>query len=378
MTLPSVTVIVPNWNGRQHLERCFGSLLDLEYDGEVRLMMIDNGSVDGSLSLMRRRFGEVTLIENRVNQGFAAACDAGAERAETELVAFLNNDMRVERTWLSELARSMAEEGAGCAASLILSWDGRTVNYAGGGMNFHGIGIQIGLGDPLLAAHREPSATLFACGGAMAIRRDLFLSAGGFDPDYFAYYEDVDLGWRLWLLGECVRFVPSSVAYHHHSATSGRIDIHRLRLLQIRNPLYTIFKNYEDENLRKVLPVAILLTLRRTKYQLVLNDAQFSLEEGCGQRRGPLARFRARLAERLDKARVSRAGLADLLAISQLTDRIKVLSAKRREIQARRRRADAEILPLFRDPLWPAEAAEEYPGIQQELLEFFDLVEVFR
>lgn len=378
MTLPSVTVIVPNWNGRQHLERCFGSLLDLEYDGEVRLCMIDNGSVDGSVGLMRRRFPQVTLIENRVNQGFAAACDKGAEQAESELIAFLNNDMRVERGWLSELARAVAAEGVGCVASLILSWDGRTVNYAGGGMNFHGMGIQIGLGDPDLAAHQQPAETLFACGGAMVIKRDLFLSAGGFDRDYFAYYEDVDLGWRLWVLGERVRFVPSSVVYHHHSATSGKMDIHRLRLLQIRNPLYTIFKNYDDENLRKVLPVAILLTLRRTKYQLTLSDAQFSLEDGRGQRRGPLARLRARLAERFGRARVSRAGLADLLAISQLTDRIKELSAKRSEIQTGRRRTDAEILPLFRDPLWPAEAAEEYPGIQQELLEFFELEEVFR
>jgi len=376
MDLPDVTVIVPNWNGRRHLERCFESLSVLDYAARIRLLLVDNGSEDGSIRYVRRRFPGVEILENRSNQGFAAACNRGARAADTPLLAFLNNDMRVEPAWLTELVLGVASGPARCAGSLILSWDGRRVNFAGGGMNFHGLGIQIGLDDTDLSAHRQPAETLFACGGAMAVERELFLAAGGFDEHFFAYYEDVDLGWRLWILGERIRFVPSSVAYHHHSATSVRIDLHKLRLLQIRNPLQTIFKNYDDENLRRVLPAALLLTLRRTKYQLTLNEALYSLKPGGGQKRGPLAALRVKLAARLNKARVSRAGLADVLAINELLDDLPGLIARRRAVQDRRLRPDAEIIPLFREPFWPAEAASEYAGIQSELVRFLDLQEV--
>jgi hypothetical protein len=289
---------------------------------------------------------------------------------------FLNNDMRVEPAFLRELVAPIVRGECQATTGKMLSWDGKLVNSAGGGMNFHGLGIQIGLDDTDLSAHRQPGETLFACGGAMVVERELFLAAGGFDEHFFAYYEDVDLGWRLWVLGERIRFVPSSVAYHHHSATSVRIDLHKLRLLQIRNPLQTIFKNYDDENLRRVLPAALLLTLRRTKYQLTLNEALYSLKPGGGQKRGPLAALRVKLAARLNKARVSRAGLADVLAINELLDDLPGLIARRRAVQDRRLRPDAEIIPLFREPFWPAEAASEYAGIQSELVRFLDLQEV--
>ncbi len=296
--LPDVSVVVPNWNGKHHLERCFASLEALSYGGRVELILVDNGSRDGSIALMRRRHPRVRLIQNRVNEGFAAACNRGARAAEGAVVAFLNNDMRVEPGWLEGLIAAL-RDGARCAASLIMSWDGSRVNYAGGGMNFHGIGIQLGLGDADAARHQRPGDTLFACGGAMAVERRLFLEAGGFDEDFFAYYEDVDFGWRLWVLGEKVAYAPASVAYHHHSATSARVDVHRIRLLQIRNPLCAIFKNYAAENLARALPAALLLTLRRTRYLLALDPAEFSLGENRGLERGLLAALRVRARAKL-------------------------------------------------------------------------------
>ncbi|MFG0315685.1 MAG: glycosyltransferase family 2 protein, partial [Planctomycetota bacterium JB042] len=352
--LQDVAVVVPNWNGRHHLERCFTSLAALDYPGRVEAILVDNGSEDGSCALMRRRFPEVRTIENARNEGFARACNAGARAASAPVVVFLNNDMRVDGAWLRELVGAL-DGDVRCAASKILSWDGKRVNYAGGGMNFHGIGIQLGLDDPDLAAWDEPADTLFACGGAMAIDRELFLEAGGFDEGFFAYYEDVDLGWRLWVRGETVRYVPSSIAYHHHSATSRRVDVHRLRRLQVRNPLLTLFKNYDDENLRRALPAALLLMLRRTKYMFAVNERGWSLGDGAGLRSGPLAALRTRYGAKLGRARVSRAGIADVLAINDLLDEFPAWVEKRREVQAARRRPDREIVPLFREPRWPAE-----------------------
>jgi GT2 family glycosyltransferase len=374
--LPDVAVVIPNWNGKHHLEGCFESLNRLAYPGEVEPILVDNGSKDGSVDFVRRRFPRVRIVENAVNTGFAPACNQGADASRAEIVAFLNNDMRVEPTWLSELVKPIVAGDARCTGSLILSWDGTVVNYAGGGMNFHGIGCQVGMNDPDVAKYRQPGETLFACGGAMAIDRELFLECGGFDNDFFAYYEDVDLGWRLWVIGERVLYVPSSVCYHHHSATSGRVDIHRIRLLQIRNPLFAIFKNYDDENLKRALPAALLLTLRRTKYLLALDESEFTMLGNRGLNTGAFADLKARSKARLQGATVPMAGLADVLAINELASHLPKLIEKRRWIQERRKRRDEEILPLFKEPFWLAEKAPEYAELQRMLTSFFGLDEI--
>lgn len=374
--LPAVSVVVPNWNGRHHLERCFQSLHGLDYPGEVELILVDNGSRDGSIARMREKFPDVVLLENRSNEGFAAACNRGVREAAGEVVAFLNNDMRVDPGWLRELVRPLAAGQAGCTGSLILSWDGKRINYAGGGMNFHGMGIQLGHDRPVEEYEAQAGDTLFACGGAMAIGRKLFLDAGGFDERFFAYYEDVDLGWRLWVLGETVRLVPTSLSYHHHSATSNRMEAHRVRLLQIRNPLLTLFKNYDDENVRRALPAAVLLTLMRTRYQLRLAEEDFDVGQGSGLTSGPLAELRAKTRAKLSRTLVSRAGLADIMAVTGFLQDFPEIEEDRASIQGRRRRGDEEILHLFRDPRWAVEPTEEYGRIQADLIRFFGLDEV--
>ena len=372
---PDATVVVPNWNGKHHLERCFTSIAALDYPGRVEAVLVDNGSEDGSVEFMRRRFPDVGLITNPGNEGFARACNAGAAAASTPVVAFLNNDMRVDPRWLRALTDAMGGD-VRCVGSKILSWDGKELNFAGGAMNFHGIGVQRGLGERDLARFDDEADSLFACGGGMAIDRALFLEAGGFDEGFFAFYEDVDLGWRLWVRGERVRYVPTSVAYHHHSATANRVDVHLMRRLHVRNPLLTLFKNYDDENLRRALPAALLLSLRRTKYLLALDERGWSLEEGARPRTGPLAVLRTRIDARRNRVSVPRAGIADILAINDLLDDLPGWIDRRREVQAARRRPDAEIVPLFVEPRRPAEDPREYLEIQDELLRFLGLDDV--
>lgn len=375
---PDVTIVIPNWNGKHHLEPCFATLEKLAYAGHVEMILVDNGSADGSADFMARRYPRVRVIRNATNEGFAAACNRGADAARSPVVAFLNNDMHVDPSWLTELVLPLGEDQIRCTASLILSWDGTRVNYAGGGMNFHGIGIQVGIDDPNIDLYRKPADTLFACGGAMAVDRAYFLEIGGFDEDFFAYYEDVDLGWRMNVLGSRVRYVPSSIVYHHHSATSRRVDVHRIRLLQIRNPLFTIFKNYDEDNLRRALPAAILLTLRRTKYLLALDETEFTLAGNRGMARGPFSSLRVRSRARLKGATVPMAGLADVLALNDFSSRLPAMAKKRRLIQGRRQRPDAEIVRMFKDPFWPAEQAEEYGALQRDLAAFFGLDDVMR
>src|SRR5262245_38640408 len=121
--VPTVTVVVLNYNGLKHLESCFRSLLALDYpEDHIELMLVDNGSKDGSIAYMHEHFPGVRLVETGENLGFAAGNDYGAERATGEYVAFLNNDTRVEPEWLKELVNAVREGGQGtvCASSLML------------------------------------------------------------------------------------------------------------------------------------------------------------------------------------------------------------------------------------------------------------------
>lgn len=374
---PSVSIIVLNLNGREHLDRCFSSLRAIDYDMKrLECILVDNGSTDGSVRYMSTHHPWVRVIANQQNLGFSVACNLGARAAQGEILVFLNNDMRVEPGWLNPLIEAL-QSGVDCAASLILSWDGSLVNFGGAGANFHGIGFQEGINDPHLENYREPKDILFPCGGSMAIRRELFLEVEGFDEDFFAYFEDVDFGWRLWVLGYRVGYVPESVVYHHHHGTSRLMDIHKIRVLYIRNPLFTIFKNYNRENLMKTFPAALLLTLKRTYYLLGMTDDGYRVEGNEIFLKGPLGEKIIKTRAGFTRAKVLRAGLADIVAVNDFTNHFKRFKAKREKIQGARKRDDSEILPLFGNPFWAVEEPAEYEESLHLLADFFGFSEIF-
>lgn len=373
--LPKVLVVVLNYNGRHHLQRCFGSLATLDYPRDrVEVLLIDNGSEDGSLEEMQAHFPWVRVLKNPRNFGFAPACNQGASnRRDASIVAFLNNDMRVDQAWLRELVSPIVRGECAATTSKMLSWDGSRIDSAGGGMNFHGIGIQYGYGDAPAAEHDVARRTLFACGGAMAIDARTFEDVGGFDREYFAYYEDVDLGWRLWVLGHEVHYVPTSICWHHHSSTSKRFPPETVRLIQIRNPLLTILKNYDDDNLRRVLPVALGVAIRRMLMAAHIPDQH------------PYFIYYSKPVD-LDPAReavgpnpdISREAVADLIAVHEVLARWPHRMVRRAEVQSRRRRSDAEIFSLFLRPLWNVEGDPTSTEMISGLTSFFGVDDMFR
>lgn len=378
---PPVTVVVLNFNGREHLEPCFASLRALDYPSDrVHLHLVDNGSTDGSAAFMRERFAGTQVTVHPTNLGFSAAINRAVEVAETPYVAFLNNDTRVLPDWLGELVGPVARGEAAAAASHIVDWDGRDDLYQGGGCNFHGIGFQAGLHGMKRehASPREPVEVLFACGAAMVMPRDLFLEVGGFDEDFFAFYEDVDLGWRLWVLGHRVVLVPTSVVHHHHSATASRVPIHQLRVLHMRNPLLTILKNYEDAHVMRALPAALMLSIRRMSFLANVDADDFRIERGAAPAAAPRRRWLRRKRNDSEVVTVPKVALSDLVALEDVNRLFDRFVAKRREIQSRRRRPDREIFPLFMNPFWCAEQAETYRRLQESLVEFFGIDDIFR
>ena len=238
---PRVSLVVLNWNGREHSAQCLQSLVELEYPGDrLEIILWDNGSIDGSAVFLRSRFPSVRIISSETNLGFAEGNNRAAAEARHEWVAFINNDVRVPPDWLRHLAsRLRAHPEARCIASRIMNWDGTAIDFVGGSMNFYGHGFQPGFGESRSIIDVE-RRVLFACGGALLIRRDLFLEVGGFDPSYFLFFEDIDLGWRLNLLGHDVWYTPEATVFHRHHGSVGKLRSHVTEVLYDRNALYSI------------------------------------------------------------------------------------------------------------------------------------------
>jgi GT2 family glycosyltransferase len=402
MNLPSVSVIVLNWNGRGHLARCFESLINLDYPKDkVELILCDNGSTDGSVGFMARRLPGVKVVALRRNYGFAEGNNRAVREAAGDWIAFLNNDMRVEPSWLRRMVEAIeASPAVASVASRISNWDGTKIDFIGGGVSFHGHGFQVDHGENTSVTDR-PRRLLFACGGAMLVRRDLFLSVGGFDPDFFAFFEDVDLGWRLNLLGYDVWYTPDATVQHRHHSTANNIEPHQLAVLYERNALSMIYKNYDDDNLAAALPAALLLLNERALEHARLDLSTFGIPGGepvdaAGRRpighghagegapqakpgliqRGrkvlreqgatvaarkavtlPLRLTRAALQPGVDQIRprhylVPGMTMAYYVGLSAFAHQIDSLNKKRAWIQARRKRPDSDVIPLFVDPFY--------------------------
>lgn len=275
-----VSVAILSWNGREHLETCLAAL-ERQADPGLpwEVLVLDNGSSDGTAGWMRGRYGgdaRFRLIESPVNLGFCAGNNRLVEEAEGDAVALLNNDTRPVEGWLAALVEALrsAPEDVAAISGKIVDWEGKRLDFGRGVMTFDGHAFQLDFRRPLARA-RVPAAgeeLPFACGGNLLIRKSSYLAAGGFDPAYFAYLEDVDLGWRLWSGGERILFAPEATVHHRSSATSDLLGSFNRGFLFERNAFLTAYKNYEAGWWEKVMPAVQLTLLARTENLLLGNN----------------------------------------------------------------------------------------------------------
>jgi GT2 family glycosyltransferase len=337
---PTVSVVVVNYNGLDYLERCLGSLRGLSYPSErVEIIFIDNNSKDGSVEYVRERFPECRIVVNDTNTGFSPAVNQGARLASGQYLALLNNDAEADPGWLTAAVQHLEiVDRVACVASKILRDDRSTIDYAGGEMAFYGHGFARGNREQDSGAYDEVRPTLFASGGAMIVRTEVFVQTGGFDETYFAFFEDVDFGWRLWVLGYDVLYVPDSVVYHRHHGTIARFGYPRERYLLERNALRTVFKNYDDELLARVLPGTVTLTLMRGLADKVMELPDYRILED---------------APPIERVQLTPLAGAHLAAIRDWALFLDDLIVKRTVIQELRQREDREIVRLFDQALLP-------------------------
>ena len=263
--LRRLSILIVSWNGREHLELCLPSLLEQRGRAgcEVEILCLDNGSIDGTAAWIEREHPEVRLVHSERNLGFAAGNNLLAREAGGDALLLINNDTRAEPDLVSIYAEAWrtAPDDVAALAGVLTDWGGDKLDFGRGVMTFDGHAFALDQGRPLERARLpEPGEELlFGCGGNLLIARRSFLEAGGFDETYFAYFEDVDLGWRLWSAGERVLACPSARARHRQSATASRLGHSRRGAMFERNALATVAKNLEGD-LRLRLAPAVLLT----------------------------------------------------------------------------------------------------------------------
>ncbi|MDA8020002.1 MAG: glycosyltransferase family 2 protein [Thermoanaerobaculia bacterium] len=416
----SVVVAVLSWNGLEHLKHCLPALAEQKDPGTPwQVVVLDNGSWDGSDAWVEEHFPDVRLLRSDVNLGFCGGNHKIVLETDADAVVFLNNDTRPEPDWLAALVEAYGSAGDDVAAvsGAIVDWEGGHLDFARGVVTFDGHAFQKGFGRPLTEAALPTGGTelAFACGGNMMIRRETYLEVGGFDRDYFAYLEDVDLGWRLWAAGHRIVFAPDAVVRHRSMATSAMLGHANRGFLFERNAYLTAYKNLDDELWPHLSPLVWMTLVHRAQTLMVQNNpgghlltldpyagliantasseasdgARIDREEPrAGQSAlhdlgrvpettlvekwrgyGPREFFRRGVRKAVRKALpwlfeetpvtrlVDARTYAHLRAVTWILGHLDAHSAKRRQTQARRLRSDREILERF-----PLHVIPTYPG----------------
>lgn len=273
---PLVTAVVVNWNGRAYLAECLASLLAQDYP-HFEVILVDNGSTDGSPDLAQASFPQVQVVRNERNLGFAAACNQGIRMGRGEYLATLNNDLLLERAWLGEMVKTLEGDAlAGMGACKMLLWGSPgVVDSRGFAPDLAGFAWNRGAGEPDRREADGPQEVFGACAGAALYRRRMleeiaFREGGGeaqyFDEDFFLYLEDVDLAWRGRLAGWKCLYVPTARAHHWHSASLGEASP-RKRYFLARNRLWVMAKGYPWELVLLFWPLMALYDLAASAYQ---------------------------------------------------------------------------------------------------------------
>ena len=343
MSKPSsgvVSVVIVNFRGADDTITCIEHLEQVEWARELlEIVVVENGSGDDSYERLRRLGDRITLIKSKKNLGFTGGSNLGARHAKGEFVAFLNNDSRPHPRWIAEGVQPFHTSlQIAAVASKVLDWDGKHIDFVGGEVTWFGMGFKSHVTEQDTGEYDAPRDVLFGTGSALFVRAAVFDEVGGFDERLFMFYDDVDLGWRLNLLGYRVRFAPDSVVYHKHHGSMRSFGAYREMYLLERNALILLFKNLDQENLARFLPGAIALAARRSVSKSGLDSTQFDIRAFTGA------------ADEFDPtAPVDKEALAGLFAIDQFVELLPELAAERSRLQAQRTVRDSDLFPMFGD-----------------------------
>lgn len=262
MSNPEVAVIVLNYNGMQFLEKCFDSLLKSTYSG-MQLLMYDNFSTDESINFVEQKFPKVKIVRSNVNGGYSRAYNEAAKHTSAKYAVLLNNDVEVEPGWIEPLVRAAEEDNNIAALQPKLLWllDRKRFEYAGsagGEMDKYGFPFLRGR---LFATieydngqYDDVKEIFWASGAALFIRTDVFRDCLALDETFVHHMEEIDMCWRIHLLGYKIKVIPESIVLHYGGATIVS-DSFKKMYWNHRNSVFMLFKNIGQENFFSILSV---------------------------------------------------------------------------------------------------------------------------
>lgn len=217
-----ITVVIPNYNGIKYLEECLASLRGQEEAPAYEVLVVDNGSGDGSVEYMQEQFPEVRVICLADNTGFCHAVNLGIKESKAPYVVLLNNDTKCHKYFLKELYGAIQDKPMvfSVGASMRM-WDNEEL-LDGAGDNYCVLGWAYSRGKGKPAKQYAKSCRIFsACAGAAIYRRSVFEEIGYFDELHFAYFEDLDIGYRALIHGYQNLYEPGAMVVHYGSASTG-------------------------------------------------------------------------------------------------------------------------------------------------------------
>lgn len=259
-TDPLATIIVVNYNGGDYLARCVASIA-AQTEARFECFIVDNGSTDGSLATLPELDARFNIIETGKNLGFARANNLAAKRAKAPWLVLLNPDAFAHDNWLERGLAETKAEGVTMVGSLQYMADEPGI-LDGAGDFYHASGLawRAGFGHPVAHAPSQSFPAFAPCGAGAFYHRETFLSLGGFDERFFCYFEDVDMGYRMRLIGgQCVQSVHAKID-HISSGISGRASDFAV-YHGTRNRLWCFYKNTPYALISVLMPIHIAMSL---------------------------------------------------------------------------------------------------------------------
>ena len=262
-----VSIIIVSYNGKRFLQKCFESLFSQSYKN-VEVILVDNGSSDDSIAYTNKYFPKVKVVNPHANTGFAQGNNIGVKHAKGKYLFLLNNDAWVDHDTITNLVKEYKDS---------IGILGPTVYNPDGSLQSEGINIDR-FGYSVSEKENIPKDPFYVLGAGMFMSRALFNKAGGFDERYFMFVEEVDLAWRVRLLGYKVKVAPDAAIYHigggslfGGKAQKGAVYKTNTRrvYLRERNTITTLLKNYQLTSLLYIIPSYISLNIAEMLFFLL-------------------------------------------------------------------------------------------------------------
>jgi hypothetical protein len=275
---PLISIIIINYNGFHLLKDCIDSILKNKYSN-YEIIIADNGSTDNSVSKIKTTFkknlSKIKILDLKKNLGPSLARNLAFKKSTGKIIAFLDNDTKVDPNWITKSIPAFKNPKIGITQSKLLLMDSpKQIDCVGEKLGSLGFLKAIGkYGQIDTNQYKNNTKILAAKSAGMFIRRQAFIDAGMFDPDYFIFMEETDLGWRVWLSGYQNILISSSIVYHKFSSTqtivSPDFNNYLVRFHGTKNYIQTLIKNLSFSYLIKILPIHIFLWFSLATFLLI-------------------------------------------------------------------------------------------------------------